>query len=109
MGAAPLDGRFLPAAVWTGREILVWGGAGCQGACDGQGVRLHADGGAYDPVTDIWRLLPPSPLSARSGALAVWTGRELVVWGGMVGTGSWWTGPHSSPRGTDGDPSLRLR
>jgi len=31
VAAAPLSGRFLPAAVWTGAEVLVWGGAGCQG------------------------------------------------------------------------------
>ena len=85
MAVAPLSGRFLPAAVWTGRQMLVWGGAGCQGACDGQAIRPHADGAAYDPSADSWRSLPPSPLSARSGALAVWSGRELIVWGGMVG------------------------
>jgi len=85
VAAAPLSGRFMPAAVWTGREMLVWGGAGCQGACTGQDIRPHADGAAYDPSTDTWRVLPPSPLAARVGALAVWTGRELIVWGGMDG------------------------
>ncbi|MGH9223112.1 MAG: Kelch repeat-containing protein [Acidimicrobiales bacterium] len=85
MAVAPLSERFLPAAAWTGVEMLVWGGAGCQGACSGQGIRAHADGAAYDPSTDTWRSLPPSPLSARAGALAVWTGRELIVWGGVAG------------------------
>jgi hypothetical protein len=85
VASAPLSGRFLPAAAWTGTEMLVWGGAGCQGACSGPGVRAHADGAAYNPSTDAWRSLPPSPLAARTGALAVWTGRELIVWGGMVG------------------------
>lgn len=84
MAATPLDGRFLPAAAWTGTEMLVWGGAGCQGACSGQGIRPHDDGAAYDPSTDTWRSLPPSPLAARTGALAVWSGQELLVWGGMV-------------------------
>ncbi len=83
LAAPPLSGRFLPAAVWTDREMLVWGGAGCEGACDGRDIRDHADGAAYDPVSDTWRALPPSPLSARSGPLAVWSGRELIVWGGM--------------------------
>lgn len=85
LAEAPLSGRFLPAAVWTGREMLVWGGAECQGACDRLGSRTHADGAAYDPAADSWRLLAPSPLSARSGALAVWSGQELIVWGGWVG------------------------
>lgn len=84
---APLGGRFLPAAAWTGVEMLVWGGAGCQGACSGQGIRAHADGAAYNPSADMWRSLPPSPLAARTGALGVWSGQELLVWGGMVGDG----------------------
>lgn len=71
VAAAPLSGRFLPAAAWTGTEMLVWGGAGCQGACSGPGIRAHADGAAYDPTTDTWRPLPPSPLAARTGAIAV--------------------------------------
>lgn len=85
VAVAPLSGRFLPAGVWTGTEMLVWGGAGCQGACGGQGIRHQADGAAFDPSADRWRSLPPSPLAARAGALAVWSGRELLVWGGMVG------------------------
>jgi len=87
VAAAPLGGRFLPAAAWTGVEMLVWGGAGCEGACSGQGIRAHADGAAYNPSADSWRSLPPSPLAARTGALAVWSGQELLVWGGMVGEG----------------------
>ena len=85
LAAGPLSGRFQPAAVWTGREMLIWGGAGCDRACSGDGIRTHADGAAYDPLGDTWRSLPPSPLAARSGPLAVWSGRELIVWGGMSG------------------------
>jgi N-acetylneuraminic acid mutarotase len=50
-------------AVWTGREMLVWG---CSLL-------------AYDPAADHWRRLPQS----SSGAgIVVWTGRELLGWGG---------------------------
>lgn len=87
LAAAPLSSRFLPAAVWTGREMLVWGGASCQGGCAGRDLQPHADGAAYDPSTDTWRPLPRSPLAARMGALAVWSGRELIVWGGKAGEG----------------------
>ncbi|MDP8937331.1 MAG: hypothetical protein M3O23_06335 [Actinomycetota bacterium] len=85
VAAAPLSGRFLPAMVWTGREMLVWGGAGCQGGCAGRDLQPRGDGAAYDPSTDTWRPMPPSPLTARMGPLAVWSGRELLVWGGMDG------------------------
>jgi Galactose oxidase, central domain len=75
---APLAARRDPAAVWTGRELVVWGGwSGNQAAS-----RAFADGAAYDPRTGRWRHLAPAPLSARSAPVALWTGREMVVWGG---------------------------
>ena len=73
---APIAPRRGASVMWTGAEMLVWGGA--SGAHDGQ---LYADGAAYDPVAQTWRSLPPAPLSPRSGQVAVWTGHELVVWG----------------------------
>ena len=33
-----------------------------------------------------WRSFSSSPLEARQGAQGVWTGRELIVWGGLVPT-----------------------
>jgi N-acetylneuraminic acid mutarotase len=73
LGAPP--GRFGPAAVWTGREMLVWGGY-----ADGKHV---ATGGRYDPSTDSWRPMTSRGVpSARYYAPAVWTGRLMLVWGG---------------------------
>jgi hypothetical protein len=54
-------------AVWTGKEVLVWG------AFDYQ---------AYNPATNRWRLLPRRPGIESAGGLDVWTGRELIGWGG---------------------------
>jgi N-acetylneuraminic acid mutarotase len=56
-------------AVWTGKEMLVWG----------QGTRL-----GYTPRTNRWRRLPGSPLlSIHDGhGIVVWTGREMIGWGG---------------------------
>jgi hypothetical protein len=72
---APIPSRTSASVVWTGRELLVWGGQASNN-------QLRADGAAYDPATDRWRTLPASPLSPRMGQAAVWTGTELVVWGG---------------------------
>jgi hypothetical protein len=80
---SPIPPRNGASVVWTGRELLVWGGG--SGA---QGDRLHADGAAYDPSTGRWRTLPGAPLSPRVGQAAVWTGREMVVWGGEDQTAS---------------------
>jgi hypothetical protein len=80
---APLSVVNAPAprsrhtAVWTGAEMLVWGGR------TGPGVET-ADGGRYDPATDSW-----APMSntgapvARHSHKAIWTGTEMIVWGGF--------------------------
>ena len=74
LAPAPPAARAEHAAVWTGREMIVWGGD--------SGRRSYADGAAYDPERDRWRRLAPTPLESRSRAAAVWTGSELLVWGG---------------------------
>jgi hypothetical protein len=81
IATSPLAARDRPQAVWTGRELLVWGGASPRGA-----VGVYA--AAYDPARDRWRTIPNGPLAPRSNHTMVWTGRELFVWGGVAsGTG----------------------
>ncbi len=74
---APLGfaARTGHVAVWSGSEVLVWGGMGSDGGL--------ADGAAYEPATDSWRMLAPSPLVGRHLHSGVWTGTELVIWGGI--------------------------
>jgi N-acetylneuraminic acid mutarotase len=74
MAPSPLAPRIGPAAAWTGRKLLIWGGT------TGSGTRRYSDGAAYNPEHDTWRPLPPAPISARA-PLSVWTGHELIVWG----------------------------
>jgi N-acetylneuraminic acid mutarotase len=65
------------AAVWTGSEMIVWGGAFCYPWMD------FNTGGRYDAATDSWT--PTSTANApfaRYDHSAVWTGREMIVWGG---------------------------
>ena len=68
-------GRQSHAAVWTGSEMVVFGGENAGGAL--------SSGGAFNPTTGEWRSLSSGggPL-ARSEAGAVWTGTEMVVFGG---------------------------
>jgi hypothetical protein len=77
----PVVDRFATAAkAWTGQELLVWGGMD-------RDRRIHADGAAFDPATGRWRPLPLAPQAQqldRLGGDAVWTGRELLVWGGLA-------------------------
>lgn len=75
---APISARSGPASVWTGREMVVWGGTELIDDAE----HPVADGAAFDPTSGQWRLIASSPLSARSSAAVVWTGTEMVVWGG---------------------------
>jgi len=79
LARAPLAGRSTMAAVWTGRQMLIWGGDGPNGQ--------FADGATYDPRSDAWTLLPASPLSARNAPAAVWTEDEVILWGGSSSSG----------------------
>ncbi|ANM31051.1 hypothetical protein ABI59_17920 [Acidobacteria bacterium Mor1] len=75
------NGRRSHAAVWTGSEMIVWGGVQTNG-----GPSTLQTGGRYDPVSDSWT---PTSLTdappASQGATAVWTGSEMIVWGGSEG------------------------
>jgi hypothetical protein len=68
--------RFWHTAVWTGSEMIVWGGGGAF-------VAGFDTGGRYDPVSDSWQ--PTSTVNApapRRRHSAVWTGNRMIVWGG---------------------------
>lgn len=90
--APPVAGRTLQAAVWTGSELVVWGGETVADGTSGP----RADGAAYEPSSDSWRTLPEGPLSPRFGLSAVWSGREVILWGGV--------GARFTPDGARFDP-----
>jgi len=65
--------------VWTGSEMIVWGGGNVSG--------LFNDGGRYHPTADSWAPVSTSGApSARGDHTAVWTGSEMIVWGGDNGS-----------------------
>ncbi len=69
--------RQNPAIAWTGREMLVWGGQ------DPRQPFTLGDGAAFDPTTSAWRAISDrSAPHPREGFASVWTGTELIVWGG---------------------------
>ncbi len=68
--------REAPTAVWTGSEMIIWGGSI-------NGSIFDPTGGKYDPVADSWTATstvnsPPG----RQNHTAVWTGNAMIVWGG---------------------------
>jgi N-acetylneuraminic acid mutarotase len=73
--------RHYHTAVWTGSEMIVWGGL-LAGTAD-----VTDSGGRYDPVTNIWLATGTSGApEARLNHTAVWTGSEMIVWGGVLPT-----------------------
>ena len=96
---APIEGRYNAMSVWTGEEVLVWGGSliaemgahpdqvrtGEQYEEDGAaptpiGEVHFDDGAAYDPAIDTWRTIASAPFSGGYGDRAVWTGQQMLVW-----------------------------
>ncbi|MEJ2142633.1 MAG: galactose oxidase, partial [Gammaproteobacteria bacterium] len=78
-------GRIGHTAVWTGSEMIVWGGYVWDGYV---GINLMS-GGIYNPISNNW--LSTSQLcvpTERSGHTAVWSGTQMIVWGGYkINTG----------------------
>ena len=79
-------GRIGHTQVWTGDEMMVWGGV------DETFIATNT-GGRYHPGTDSWTLTntvnAPSPRAAHTG---VWSGSEMIVWGGNDTSGFFNTG-----------------
>jgi len=92
------SGRNLHTAIWTGAEMIVWGGNEFGFALN-TGARnkaqsapstptptpptIPATGGRYDPITDTWRATSTTNApNVRENHTAVWTGTEMIVWGG---------------------------
>ena len=72
------EARTGHTAVWSGTEMIVWGGGG---------AAVYANGARYDPVANTWT--PTAALSsslARYSHTAVWAGNQMIVWGGTNGS-----------------------
>lgn len=108
-GSAP-TARRLHSAIWTGTEMIIWGGAV-------SGNNALNTGGRYNPSTNTWGTAistsgAPAP---RWGHSAVFTGTEMIVWGGFgnstfYNNGSRYTvsgNTWSSAVSTSGAPSAR--
>jgi N-acetylneuraminic acid mutarotase len=91
---APIDGRISAGVVWTGDEMLVWGGI-----TRGDAIAVNRDGAAYDPVTGTWRRIRNAPAGVRGGggSAAAWTGELAIFWAG--------NSPDGPARGAVYDPA----
>jgi hypothetical protein len=76
---APIAGRVMHSVVWTGGEMIVFGGG--TSIDSGPGMK---DGAIYSLAKNAWEILPTNSASttARKYHVAVWTGTDMLVWGG---------------------------
>jgi hypothetical protein len=84
------SGRIFHTAVWTGSEMIVWGGV--------DETSFFNTGGRYNPSTDTW--LATSTANAPTGRefhTAIWTGSEMIVWGGADASSYLNTGGRYNP------------
>ncbi len=88
--------RLYHTAVWTGYEMIVWGGLG--GAPGGPSVGPLNSGAKYNPATDTWTpISSDNAPEARYWHTAVWTGSEMIVFGGTPNRWDRYTGARYSP------------
>jgi hypothetical protein len=82
--------RYLHVAVWTDHEMIVFGGS--------------ASGGArYDPVADAWQPMSPAGF-VFGGNTALWSGSEVIFWGGTSQLGAPLPGARYDPAADSWQP-----
>ena len=70
--------RASHSAVWTGTEVLIWGGFGADGAPLNSGFRWNPLTGEARAITEVGA---PSP---RFGHYSRWIGDAMLVYGGLI-------------------------
>lgn len=79
--------RSVHTAVWTGSEMIVWGGS----ENSSYSSPYLSSGGRYDPNADNWTATSVIDVPvARAGHTAIWTGHEMIVWGGGSSDEPFW-------------------
>jgi N-acetylneuraminic acid mutarotase len=86
------EARVYHTAVWTGSEMIIWGGENFSV------ITFYNTGGKYNPVTDSWTATSTTDApEGRDFHTAVWTGSEMIVWGGFAGGPFFNTGGRYNP------------
>ncbi|MBK9254322.1 MAG: hypothetical protein IPM42_02415 [Saprospiraceae bacterium] len=85
--------RLFHSAIWTGSEMIIWGGLD-----SGNGLTTYNDGAKYSPGSNTW-----SPISltnaptARINHSSIWSGSEMIIWGGQLSSTEFNTGARYNP------------
>lgn len=73
--------RLEALTTWTGDRLVIWGGLGQDGV-----TSFPGNGAMYLPQSDSWLPIRSEDAPAgRRGPFGIWSGSELIVWGGIGG------------------------
>lgn len=93
-------------AIWTSDKMIIWGGYKGINNFDRE---ITNEGAIYDPKTDTWETITTiNAPKARANHVAVWTGKEMVIFGGGGVSSSGKlssTGGIYNPKGNNGNGS----
>jgi N-acetylneuraminic acid mutarotase len=88
------EARNFHTAIWTGSEMIVWGGA----VFDGSSSRYLNSGGRYNPATgQLDDHQHPQCAQSQARSHRVWTGSEMIIWGGQDSNRQFNTGARYDP------------
>lgn len=83
MAVAPIGGRNDSASIWTGHEVILFGGRA--GSSQNTGAK-------YNPYTNTWASMASPGWTVRQLFSTAWTGNEMILYGGQFnvlhGTGA---------------------
>jgi N-acetylneuraminic acid mutarotase len=87
--------RDMHTAVWTGTVMIVWGGFDFNFLSGSYHLNT---GGKYNPSTNSWlhTTITGAP-TGREIHTAIWTGKQMIVWGGTDGSQDINTGGRYTP------------
>ena len=75
--------RTQHAAIWNGQDMVIWGGTTSAAAGN---TEYTNTGSRYNTASNTWSpLTTQNAPSARSSPAAVWSGTEMIIWGGTNG------------------------
>jgi N-acetylneuraminic acid mutarotase len=85
LARSPLAPSQSPIGAWTGRELVVLVSGVEPNVSSKPYPASFARAAAYDPASDTWRRIAPTPgRHSWDGATAVWDRHEVLVVGGAV-------------------------
>jgi N-acetylneuraminic acid mutarotase len=80
-------GRLSVTAVWTGTEMVLWGGVNdAQASGVDDASRFVGTGARYNPATDTWTEITTTGAPSPRLTSVVWTGDGLLAFGGYNGS-----------------------